>query len=317
MKGCHKMGRKIYKYFGPELFHVVLKDEGASFKCSLPESFNDPYELFLTVDLSSGAGALACYQEAIGSIPQQPVTCFSRSPAILPMWAHYGKNVEGFVVEIDEDRLREKFPDSVFSDVKYQDDPDEGLTELLYKAHFIGKPRYTYLLQRGVINSAYFTKRSCWSYEMERRMVVGNQEVHAADNLILVDVPKDCITSVIIGARGDVELVAEAMELAKGLGCAYRMMKIGRSSAVPYFVDDDGIPYIFDGDDIVPTTASCENCVEPISTNRERCSWCEITAADRHEAANRNPYRLLDRIGKLDSYISSMDEISRRRERGT
>lgn len=306
------MAKYIYKYFGQALANIVLSDNGATLKCSLPKDFNDPYELFLTVDFSSDAGALASYQEAIGTIPQLPTTCFSNSPAIAPMWAHYGQNVTGFVIEFDEDELKSKFPESFFKDILYQDEADDGLTEMLHRVHVIGKPRYTYFLQGGVFHAAYFTKTTAWSYEMERRMLADKSEVRSAGDLLLLDVPSDCITTIIAGARSDPALVEELKKRANNFGCRFFKMQIGKTTAAPYFIDSSGAPHTFSGGSIVSAEYSCESCNEPIKTDNSRCSWCQISDEDRLEAAYRNPYRMLARINHLEEYIKSMDSITER-----
>jgi hypothetical protein len=306
------MAKYIYKYFGPELASVVLSDNGATLKCSLPKDFNDPYELFLTVDFSSDAGALACYQEAIGTIPQLPTTCFSKSPAVSPMWAHYGQNVSGFAIEFDEDELKEKFSESKFHDVQYQDEASEGLTDMLHRAHVIGKPRYTYFLQSGVFHAAYFTKTTAWSYEMERRMLTDESEVRIFEDLLLLDIPSNCITAIIAGARSEPELADQLEKRAKDFGCRFFKMQIGKTTTSPYFVDSHGAPHIFNRESIVPAEYSCDSCSEPLKANNEKCSWCQITDEHRLEAAIRNPYRMLARIDHLDEYIKSMDKITER-----
>lgn len=304
------MTKKIYKYFGPDLSNVALSADGAVLKCSLPKDFNDPYELFLTVDFSSDASALACYQEAIGSIPQLPTTCFSNSPAVSPMWAHYGKNVSGFVLEIDEDELKEAFPESRLDDVRYQDEADDGLTDMLHRAHVIGKPRYTYFLQGGTFNAAYFTKASCWSYEVERRMIAAESEVRNAGELLLLDVPMNCITAIIAGSRADDKLAKDLAAHAGRFGCSFFRMQIGRTTISPYFLDTDDTTFTFDGERLIPAEHSCETCKEPCPQANPKCSWCQITDEQRYEAAIRNPYRMLDRVGRLDSYLESMNRIT-------
>jgi Protein of unknown function (DUF2971). len=304
------MPGKIYKYFGPQVSDLVFSDGGTALKCSLPKDFNDPYELFLTVDFSSDASALACYQELIGAIPQLPTTCFSVSPAVSPMWAHYGLNASGFVVEFDENELRESFPESKFDNVRYQDEAGDGLTEMLYRAHVIGKPRYTYFLQGGTFYAAYFTKATCWSYEMERRMVADITEVRASGDLLLLDVPKSCITSIIAGAKATEELTHSLKAQADSFGCAFYKMQIGRTTITPYFLDADGATCVFNGNEMILAHCSCESCREPVPEGNEKCSWCQITDEHRYEAAIKNPYRMLDRIGHLDSYIQSMDNIT-------
>lgn len=304
------MTNKIYKYFGPDLAQIALLETYVLLKCSLPRDFNDPYELFLTVDFSSDASALACYQEAIGSIPQLPTTCFSTSPAVSPMWAHYAHNVSGFVLEFDEDELRKVFPKSRLDNVKYQDEVDSGLTEMLYRAHIIGKPRYTYFLQGGTYNAAYFTKASCWSYELERRMIVEKSSIRSAEDHMLLDVPMGCVTAIIAGARAHHSLVDKLTQHAQLFDCNFFKMKIGKTTIAPFFMDENNIPYVFDGTNLIRSSNSCQLCYEPIFQENSLCSWCQITDAHRNEAALRNPYRLLDQIGELGSYIESMDSVS-------
>ncbi len=307
------MQGNLYKYFGPQVVDLVLTDAGATVKLSKPEDFNDPYELFLTVDYGVDASALAAYQELVGNIDQLPTTCFSNSPAVAPMWAHYGVNGSGFVIEFEEECLIDEFPESIFKDVTYRDTADDGLTEMLYRAHVIGKPRYTYFLRNGVFFAAYFTKASCWSYELERRMVVTDEsEVRNVGSLILADVPKHCIRSLIAGPRAAPELRTLLQQRAALLGCSYYEAKIGRSSITPFFLDDQGRPHIFKEGRIVDADQSCEECSEPTLVGNDRCSWCQISDDDRRGAAISNPYRMLHNIGHLDEYLKQMDAISAR-----
>ena len=149
----------------------------------------DRYELFLTIDFKQEPEVLAFYADAIGELPQLPTTCFSRSPSVIPMWAHYAQNSEGFAIEFDESELATAFPKSGFGDVDYRDAPDDGLSDTLHRAYHIGKPRYVYILHTGVFSAAYYTKATCWNYEQERRMIVGENEIRQAGDLMLVDVP--------------------------------------------------------------------------------------------------------------------------------
>jgi len=59
---------------GPEILDLAFspEDEKVGFKCSLPEDYNDPYELFLSIDRTLDPQLLAFYQESIGEIPQIP-----------------------------------------------------------------------------------------------------------------------------------------------------------------------------------------------------------------------------------------------------
>jgi hypothetical protein len=94
------------------LAKVFASKDHVTLKCSHPKDFSDPYELFLTMGFNQDPEALAFYSEVVGQLPQLPTTCFSRSPIVIPMWAHYAQNLQGFVIEFDEDLVAQLFPES-------------------------------------------------------------------------------------------------------------------------------------------------------------------------------------------------------------
>jgi len=153
------------------------------------------------------------------------------------MWAHYAQNLEGFVIEFDEGKLVESFPESGFGNVDYRDASDAGLSDMLYRASEIGKPRYVYMLRKGVFRAAYYTKATCWSYEQERRMIVRESETRRLEDIILMDLPKECVTAFVSGPRASVDTISALRAKAAELGCRYFQLKIGRTSAAPFFVD--------------------------------------------------------------------------------
>jgi hypothetical protein len=304
---------KIYKYASSQFINNIFSlPEQVTLKCSLPKDFNDPYELFLTIDFNEEPDALAFYADAVGDLAQLPTTCFSRSPDVIPMWAHYAENHKGFVLEFSESRLAEAFPESSFQDVTYADAPSEDLTDILYRAFRIGKYRYTYFLRQGVYHAAYFTKATCWGYEQERRMVAAETEVRKASVLLLLDAPVKSVSSIIVGSRATDETKEILLKKSQEIGCNYFEIRIGKSSAKPYFVDSAGQPYVFDDQELRPSDSACEECLEPLpaKSSQTRCSWCRIDDQLRQYAASRNSYRMLDRAGLLDSYIKGMDEIT-------
>ncbi len=306
------MSKKIYKYIGPGYLDKVFQfPDLVTLKCSLPKDFNDPYELFLTIDFNERADALAYYADAVGELPQFPTTCFSLSPTVIPMWAHYAQNHLGFALEFSEEKLIKAFPKSKFGDVDYLDAPKENLTDLLYRAYEIGKPRYTYFLRNEVFNAAYYSKASCWSYEQERRMIVQDSATRKAEQLTLIDAPSECISSIICGSRASKHTKQTLLEKAKEIGCRYLELQIGRSSVTPYFVDVDGQPLSFNNLEITPNHRHCEDCKEPLADVSEHCSWCQIDDSLRVNAASRNPYRILSHHGMLQSYIADMDAIGK------
>ena len=300
--------KRIYKYIGPEHIDKVFHSSDAvTLKCSLPKEFNDPCELFLTIDFNEQPDALAYYADAIGELPQLPTTCFSRSPAVIPMWAHYAQNHQGVALEFSEEGLVKAFPES--GDVTYSDVPTEDLSDMLYRAYKIGKPRYTCFLRSGVFHAAYFTKTSCWSYEQERRMIVPESDTRKAGPLSLLDVSKDCITSIICGPQASEQMKLALIKKAEEMECRYFEIRIGKSSATPYFVDIDGQPFLFDLAEIAPSHQHCEVCKEPIAVAAGQCSWCQIDDEIRQHVASRNPFRILDHYGLLESYIAGADAV--------
>lgn len=304
---------KIYKYLGPKIVSLAFSEKGeCSFKCTYPKDFNDPYELFLTVDFQQEPDLLATYRDAIGELPQLPTTCFSKSPNVIPMWAHYAHSHRGFVIEIDETILLEKMPELNIGDVDYCEGPSEGLADMLARACRIGKMRYFYLLQRGVFSAAYFTKLKCWSYEEERRLIANEKLVKIRDNNMLLNVPVECITAIISGNKANDDTKSEVRDLARAIGAKYFDFKIGRSTFVPYFVDLENVPHIFKSGAIEACDFYCQECCEPTSRDQSVCPWCAVTEEHENHAAKTNSLRMLDALGQLDDYYKSMDEISRK-----
>lgn len=307
------MATKLYKYLAPELVGKALSKDGATLKFSLPSEFNDPYELFLTVDHDSSPAKLAFYEEVVGDIQKKPTTCFSRHPDVVPMWAHYGQNGEGFVIEIDEEALRSELRGaSVIQDIEYRDTYAEGLSSSLAWAQIRQKPRDVYFLLKAVYNAAYFTKASCWSYEKERRLVLndGSNLVHA-HGVSLLSIPKHCITAIIFGSNTRPETRTELRSYAADIGCDIYECKIGRSSITPFFLASDGSTRVFADGAIAEAENTCESCSEPLREG-SRCSWCRIQEADRDVAAASNSWRYLEALGLLDGYIDSMDSVGRK-----
>lgn len=304
---------KLYKYLGPDIINKVFhSNEHASFKCSYPKNFNDPYELFLTLDFNVEPEVLAFYSDVIGEIPQLPTTCFSQSPSVVPMWSHYAQNLEGFIIEVDEEKLAAHFPESTLGIVHYQDKPDDSIKGDLYRAHGTAKGRHIYLLHQEVMSAAYFTKSTCWSYELERRMVMTPTEARENDGLILIDIPVECISAIICGPRANAETKRILHEKAESINCSFFIMKIGRSSSVPFFTDFEGNPYTFEDGALSASEIYCESCNEPLNMEAEMCSWCMIDESHKIAAAERNTYRMYAHYGLLEPYLDSMDKVSRK-----
>lgn len=306
------MPGKLYKYFAPQLADNALSQNGATLKFSLPSEFNDPYELFLTVDHDSPPATLAFYDEVIGEVMGMPTTCFSRNPDVVPMWAHYGQNGEGFAIEVDEDLLRVQLGDTcTIQDVEYRDTRPDGLAETLSRAQFRQKPRDIYFLRNSVYRAAYFTKATCWSYERERRVVLNNaNDLSEANGISLLSIPKNCVTAIILGASADAATQTKLRSIAALIGSEVYECKIGRNNITPFFLDSAGSTLTFTDGKILPAANICKSCGEP-QKEGSLCSWCRIKETDRETAAASNPWRLLDAAGLLGDYIDSMNAVGK------
>ncbi len=303
---------KMYKYLGPDVLDLAFPEPGkVAFKCAYPKEFNDPYELFLTIDPDEvDLEIVAYYLEILGEIEQFPTSCFSRLPNVIPMWAHYARDLKGFVIEVDEEKLRKFIPHVSIDDVDYHDEPTSVDLGSLRMAYETAKMRHTYLLQRSTGSRAYFTKNICWSYEAERRMLVKNSEVTKVEDKMILSLPTDCVTAVIAGPRSEDALRMRCKQICEGIQCEYYEMRIGKSSIVPFFIDATNNSYLFNGDGIHEADSYCENCGEPIANEDDfECSWCKIDRNHKIKAASRNPMRMLQQHGLLEGYVKDSERI--------
>lgn len=310
-----RMGDKIYKYFSASVLELVFAQSGhCGIKCSLPKDYNDPYELFLGVDLTVTPELLATYRELVADLPQYPTSCFSESPAVTPMWAHYGDNHSGFVIEFDVDALKNAYPNILISDVEYRTEPNASIARSLQMAEGTKKPRHGYFLQQTVLASAYFSKDVAWSYERECRLL--DQEGYCetiAGNKIL-KMPMACCTALIVGKNASSETVARTKDIAADNGMRWFQTMIGKSTATPFFQDEVGGRAVFDNEHIVPAAQVCESCAEPIPMDKSLCPWCSITEDLASRAAQGNPFRILENYGLLEGYYKGLEGIARARQ---
>ncbi|MEZ8097202.1 DUF2971 domain-containing protein [Photobacterium swingsii] len=307
------MSRKLYKYVGPDILDIAFSEpDYCGFKFSYPKDYNDPYELFLTIDYEDNSDVVAFYNEIVQEIPQYPTTCFSKSPIVTPMWAHYAHNSKGFIIEVDEVKLESYVEGVRIDDVVYQDTPREELKATLQMAMFRGKPRDIMFLRNGVCNAAYFTKKECWSYELERRVVVSDSDIKDVAGNMILHIPIDCITAIIAGPRTKPEFLAKGEKWSNEIDADFFLAKVGKSVSEPYFLNLQNETFCFDGASIVQSVSACPNCYEPTEQFREECSWCSISEEQEHIAAANNPLRALADIGALDSYVDRFNAVGRK-----
>jgi len=303
---------KIYKYFPQGILDVVFQRDGfCGLKCSYPKDYNDPFELFLAVDLTIQPRLLAFYSDVVQEIPQLPTTCFSKSPTVTPMWAHYGGNQTGFVLEFDADALKEWDTDLALTDVTYRNEPNDKLVGEIAYAAGTKKPRHSYFLMRHAFHAAYFTKLEQWSYEQECRLVASPDNIETINDCQVLFIPLKLVTSIVIGPNFPVDKVRDSKNLGEKNGFDWYQLSIGKSTSIPYMKNIDGKSFNFSDSSIVKASAICSNCEEPISDKSELCPWCNITESDKINAAHSNPLRIIDRYGGLEEYFRGADKIGK------
>jgi hypothetical protein len=301
---------KLYKYFGPEVSELVFppNEMTINLKCAFPKEYNDPYELFLSIDPKNiDREVIAYYCEIIGDVPQVPVTCFAKSPSIIPMWAHYGQNHRGFVIELDELGLMQCLSKSKVADVQYSASRTlVDLDEVNY-AYVTKKPRHTFRVQQRAFQSAYFTKHQCWSYECERRLVLDPTNLKEMGETLILEVAPKYITAIISGARADDALKNKCANLSTKYSCPHFEMRIGRCSGEPFFVKRNSHPYLFLDGGLTESYAECVSCGEPLDDEgTDWCHWCALDHVMLENAAWSNPLRLLAQFGLLENYVEGM-----------
>src|SRR4051812_37414896 len=114
---------KLYKYIPADVLGKMFARQGlVGVKCDLPKNYNDPFELFLSVNAKDAdVNDIAYYLEILGEIPQMPTSCFSQRPDVVPMWAHYARDHAGYAIEIDEAALASAVSIAYLEDIEYSD----------------------------------------------------------------------------------------------------------------------------------------------------------------------------------------------------
>lgn len=292
---------------------IFERNSFCGIKCSLPKDYNDPFELFLGVDANVSTECLATYREFIDEVPQLPTTCFSKSPIVPPMWAHYGQNQSGFVLEFDVQALENHFEEIQIREIDYRDTPDPSLQDHLERATATRKPRHAVWLTQAVMSSSYFSKYTDWSYEQECRIVAPTNCTENISGNEILFIPNSCLTSIITGQK----IPAEKAEIASKIAAANKLdlykLKIGRSFSRPFMSNTIGESYVFENGALSLADNTCGDCAEPIQSKSTKCGWCSITEAHEQQAARGNMFRAMERLGTLDSYMEGVKDIQKRR----
>ena len=254
---------------------------------------------------------LASYKEIIDEVPQFPTTCFSKSPIVSPMWAHYAREHTGFVLEFDVEELKLHFANCLIRDVVYKNEANKDLEDLLLRVIRIKKPRYASWLMDMTFSEAYFSKYTDWSYEQESRFVDRNKLTEDIEGNQILFIPSSCVTSIITGSKFPSKKHDIIFEKAAEHNLAWYKLNIGKSYPVPYMTTQSNNVFIFKHGSIDEAEQVCESCKEPLVKESNLCPWCSITDAHKYEAAMGNPLRILDRYGLLEKYFEGINKIKK------
>lgn len=307
---------KIYKYFSSDVLELVFgRDEFCGVKCSLPKDYNDPFELFLGIDLNVSTECMATYREIIDEIPQLPTTCFSKSPIVPPMWAHYSQNHSGFVLEFDVQGLKDCFEEVQLRDVNYKNIPDPMLKGHVEMATGTRKPRHAIWLMQAVMHEGYFSKYTEWSHEQECRLVAPTNYIENIAGNDILFFPISCVTAMIVGQKFPVGKADIASKIAAAYELDLYKLRIGRSYPRPFMQDTAGNSFVFENGEVTLADNVCDGCLEPMLVAAEECAWCSITEAHEQEAARGNMFRMMERYGTLGDYMDSVRNIERRKRK--
>jgi len=280
----------LFKYVDPDAVKKVIGRPGVvSLRFNLPSSYNDPYELFLRPkEPLEAVEERAYYEFFVRDLPMAAVTCFSRRPESVVMWAHYGKQATGVCLGVCEDRLVNEFDVAFVGDVEYSDQPGcVGAYGIRYAVQ-TRKMRHTLKVLGEASRAAYFSKRSDWQYEEERRVVVPVESVEDAAGVLVASVPCDCITAVITGPHTPEEVCHMCEKWTSEAGVDLLKMHYSKRVFEPYFTSaTETFQWVEGKFETVPRT--CDSCGEPVGKEAEElCEWCQVTDADRADAGSGN-----------------------------
>lgn len=281
----------IFKYLSPGGAAKVLEaDTSLSLRFGLPRNYNDPYELFLQPSQPLADEELrAFYDFFLGSVIQAPVSCFSKKPDSVTMWAHYGEEGTGVLLGFDEDSLARDFALAYFDDVTYSDTPAKISASLIEHAFRTGKRRHSLRLLAVAHRAAFFMKRTDWQYEQERRLVVANNEVSETDGLLLAAIQPSALRFIILGARAEPKLRNLCQLRATQHQVPLLEFRIGKRHHEPFFVKKDEQLLRWAIDTFEQHADACVECGEPVEIGAgEKCSWCAISEGARGTAARRS-----------------------------
>jgi hypothetical protein len=212
----------LYKYYSYNAGLAALRNSQLGFRT--PKDFNDPFELTFLSNAQGTGSKLSSLEFKIEELKSSVVILsLTRTPLNPLMWAHYGKEHEGFVIgyETNDKFLTNKDynlvtvddGDVVYTNTKSPHFLDPNSMRLLHGVYLAGQgllePKDVHRAQlESLMRKIFLTKHSIWFYEEEVRIVKPSQtvEVSLSDPLrswypLTKDVTPDFACTIVNGLR--------------------------------------------------------------------------------------------------------------------
>jgi hypothetical protein len=300
----------LFKYVSNKSAKSALRTEGQfSLRFNLPKNYNDPYELFLNTDKPLETHEeISFYECFLRQLPEEAVSCFSKRPESVVMWAHYCDEGTGICLGIDETNLVNQFEQAFIDDVEYTAEPAMVSAYAVKYAVTTKKNRHTEQLMRMAMRAAYFRKRDDWSYEHERRLIVSQNVVPEIDGRMIATFPATCLRFIIVGPKADSALVEHVVDWAVRSDISVLRMHYSRKRYQPFFTSDTNSFEWRDGEFVSPEFR-CDKCMEPIAQDARVCEWCHVSDEDKRLALISSQFALFRMYGLATGVPEPFDTL--------
>ena len=188
---------------------------------------------------------------------------------------------------------------AIVEDVTYSDLPAQVPASRIRHALATRKSRHTQHVMAIANKLAYFNKRTEWSYECERRLIVDPGAVTKTNDIMTMAFPSSCVSHAIVGPNATEETKLRLETWAQESGVEVLDMRYSRRQHQPYF-NASSTTLTWDGDDFSESIYQCSTCEEPLDEKMNVCDWCDISEADIASATD-NQFMACLNHGIIDS----------------
>ena len=209
---------RLYRYMSFERFNEMLYTKKIS--ANNPSLWPDQYELYWLRALSTAAGQKKLYEYIQSKVDKSSgdwsaenaanllklscnciyAICFSKVGDEELMWRANSDNNHAVMIETSAGKVNALQDNNdqytlLLKDVEYVPDNNYTLETLLTKIHVFSAKSIGY----ENIDELFLTKRECFSYEKEARLLVEPNDLAYKENRVLLDIP--CLEELIDGVK--------------------------------------------------------------------------------------------------------------------